>query len=146
MSDSQTQTPSVVRGQCLCGQVAAEVSVPFNRFFQCYCNRCRKKSGGAFAALLFTSADSLKWLKGEELVKRFDLPEAEVFSTAFCSNCGSPVPFLSRRPGVLSVPAGFLDDDPMIRPEANIFTEETVCWFEEGQQAPRFDQYPITPK
>ena len=42
----------------------------------------------------------------------------------------------------LIVPAGYVEGDPVIRPEANIFTEEKPCWFDDGQKAPAFDQYP----
>ncbi|MGQ8364441.1 GFA family protein [Glaciecola sp. 1036] len=131
-----------VSGSCLCGQVKCSVEGPFQRFFQCHCNRCQKKAGTAFAALLFTTPDKLTWVSGKELVKQYDLPEAERFRNAFCSSCGSQVPYPSRDNSYLVVPAGFLDDDPEIRPMANIFWQERPAWFDEGKQATCFDAYP----
>lgn len=131
-----------VKGSCLCGQVKSTVKGPFQRFYQCYCDRCQKKTGSAFASLLFTAPEAITWHSGENLIKRFDLPQAERFSNCFCTACGSQVPYLSRDGSFLIVPAGYIEDDPQIRAEANIFTEEKPCWFEESQKAPSFDQYP----
>ncbi|MDU0355345.1 GFA family protein [Paraglaciecola aquimarina] len=132
-----------VKGSCLCGQVKSTITGPFQRFYQCYCDRCQKKTGSAFASLIFTTPDKIEWHCGQQQTKRFDLPNAVRFSNNFCTNCGSQVPYLSRDGSQLVIPAGYLDDDPEIRPMANIFKEETPCWFDEGQAATKFDQYPV---
>ncbi len=133
---------NIVNGSCLCGEVTCNVTGPFDRFYQCHCDRCQKKSGSAFASLLFTSYDNLVWLSGEKSTKRFDLPNAERFSNAFCTHCGSQVPYISRDGKFLVTPAGFLNDDPQIVPQANIFIGEKACWFEAGQTATNFERYP----
>jgi len=129
-------------GSCLCGKVSSTVFGPFQRFYQCYCNRCQKKSGSAFASLIFTTPDKIEWHSGKEYIKRFDLPQALRFSNCFCTECGSQVPFVSRDGSLLLIPAGYLNGDPQIKPLANIFWEDKPCWYEEGQAAPKFDQYP----
>ncbi|WP_440876772.1 GFA family protein [Thalassotalea sp. PLHSN55] len=131
-----------IQGSCLCGKVSSVVTGPFKRFYQCYCDRCQKKTGSAFAALMFTTPDKIKWKSGEQLIKRFDLPEAARFSNCFCSECGSQVPYVSRDGAFLIVPAGYVEQDPEIRPSANIFWDEKPCWFEEGKSADKFSQYP----
>ncbi|MCF2946863.1 GFA family protein [Paraglaciecola aquimarina] len=131
-----------VTGSCLCGAVKSTVTGPFARFYQCYCDRCQKKTGSAFASLIFTAPDKIEWQSGKELIQRFDLPHAVRFSNCFCTTCGSQVPYESRDGTALVIPAGYLDGDPEIRPQANIFCEEKPCWFEEGQQAQKFNQYP----
>lgn len=131
-----------VSGSCLCGKVTSTVQGPFQRFYQCYCDRCQKKTGSAFASLIFTSPDSIEWHSGQPLIKRFDLPNAVRFSNCFCSECGSQVPYLSRDGSALVIPAGYLEGDPKITPQANIFCEEKPVWFDKGQAADQFDQYP----
>lgn len=131
-----------VSGSCLCGKVSSTISGTFNKFYQCYCDRCQKKTGTAFASLIFTTPDKIEWHSGQELIKRFDLPEAKRFSNCFCTHCGSQVPYESRDGAFLIVPAGYLNDDPKIRASANIFWEEKPCWFDEGQAAEKFEQYP----
>jgi len=131
-----------ITGSCLCGKVSSTVKGPFKKFYQCYCDRCQKKTGTAFASLMFTDPDKIEWHSGEELIKRFDLPEAERFSNCFCTNCGSQVPYISRDGGFLIVPAGYISGDPEIRPSANIFWEERPCWFDDGKSADTFKSYP----
>lgn len=132
-----------IHGSCLCGKVKATVHGPFKKFYQCYCDRCQKKTGSAFASLLFTDPQNIEWHCGKELTKRFDLPHAVRFSNCFCTECGSQVPYLSRDGSMLTIPAGYLDENPDIVPQANIFWSEKSCWYNEGQHAVKFDQYPI---
>jgi len=131
-----------ISGSCLCGKVSSTVTGPFKKFYQCYCDRCQKKTGSAFASLMFTAPDRIEWHSGKNLIKRFDLPKAERFSNCFCTNCGSQVPYISRDGSFLIVPAGYVSGDPEIRPSANIFWEERPCWFEEGKSADTFESYP----
>jgi len=131
-----------ISGSCLCGKVSSIIKGPFEKFYQCYCDRCQKKSGSAFASLLFTTPDKIEWLSGEILIKRFDLPEAIRFSNCFCTDCGSQVPYISRDGAFLVVPAGYISGDPEIRPSANIFWDERPCWFDEGKSAETFETYP----
>ena len=131
-----------ISGSCLCGKVSSTVTGPFNKFYQCYCDRCQKKTGSAFAALMFTTPDRIEWHSGKDIIKRYDLPEAERFSNCFCTECGSQVPYVSRDGAFLIVPAGYTDGDPEIRPAANIFWAERPCWFEEGKSADKFETYP----
>ena len=67
---------STLRGSCLCGAVAYNMSPPFVFFHQCHCSRCRKSSGSAYSANVLVKADQFGWTKGEELVKRWEHPEA----------------------------------------------------------------------
>lgn len=131
-----------IPGSCLCGTVTFEVSGPFEAFHWCHCSRCRKDTGSAHASNVFTRPGSIRWLSGGEAVKRFDLPEAERFAKAFCSRCGSPVPYINRSGTHLIVPAGSLDVDPGIAPQDNIHWRSRACWYEPGLAAPRFDDEP----
>ncbi len=133
---------SELEGSCLCGKVTCKVKGPFERFMQCFCDRCQKKSGSAFAALIFTTPDKIQWITGEDLVKCYDLPQAQRFRNCFCSECGSQVPYASRDNTYAIVPAGFISGEHNIKPTANIFWLEKPCWFDEDFPAPQFDAYP----
>lgn len=128
-----------IDGSCLCGKVRCTVEGPFQRFNQCYCDRCQKRTGSAFAALIFAAPENIEWHSGEAPAKRFDLPQAERFSTCFCSECGSPVPYISRNNSALVIPAGFIEGDPEVEPTANIYWDERACWCDAGQSA---ESYP----
>lgn len=131
-----------VKGSCLCGQVQYQVEGPFEHFHICHCSQCRRSTGSAHAANIFTSKDKIKWLSGEDLVKRFDPVEPDTISKCFCSHCGSLVPYTSAGSGKLIIPAGGLSADPQIRPEDNIFWEDRAPWYDGVATAPRFDAFP----
>lgn len=121
-------------GGCCCGAVSFTVKDDFKKFFFCHCEQCRKLSGSAHAANLFTLPTNITWTKGELLTKRFDHP-TRAFSRVFCSECGSGLPFLTQNKKFLIVPAGSLDQEPSKEVDANIFCEEQTHWHKTGLQA-----------
>jgi hypothetical protein len=124
-------------GSCLCGAVKYNVKGPFIRFFFCHCSRCRRSTGTAHAANIFTRAGNVSFLSGEEKIKRFDLPEAAQFARAFCTECGSPVPYVSRDGKVHVVPAGSLTGFNERKVDANVHWDSRAVWYEGGLAAPR---------
>jgi hypothetical protein len=42
-------------GSCLCGEVRYAISGSFDRFYLCHCAHCRKDTGSAHAANLFSA-------------------------------------------------------------------------------------------
>ena len=50
------------KGSCLCGEITFEIIGEFESFFLCHCERCRKDTGSAHAANLFSSSARLIWL------------------------------------------------------------------------------------
>lgn len=134
--------PERLRGSCLCGAVTYEVRAPFLRFAHCHCSRCRKATGSAHATNLYASPDRFAWTAGEEHVVRFDLPTAKSFATTFCRLCGSPLPHHTRSRRELVVPAGSLDDEPSLRPNARIFVDSTAPWACATDDVPGFSELP----
>ena len=131
-----------IAGSCLCGQVTFKVWGPYKGFRLCHCSRCQKASGSAHVANIFTAPDQIEFLSGSELVKRYDHLPAETFSKCFCSNCGSVVPYTNRPGTALIIPAGTLDADPGIVPEANIFWPDRASWYDSGVAAQHCEEYP----
>ena len=131
-----------VRGGCLCGRVQFEVEGPFDAFHLCHCSQCRRSTGSAHAANLFTAPERLRWITGEDLVQRFTPDEPDMISKCFCRHCGSLVPYTSLKSGRLVVPAGSLADDPGIPPNDNIFWRDRAPWYDAGLAAPQVAQEP----
>jgi hypothetical protein len=131
-----------IHGTCLCGRVQYQVSGPFDAFHLCHCSQCRRSTGTAHAANIFTSADRLQWLAGEELIKRYTPDEPDVISKSFCSHCGSLVPYTSLKSGRLIVPAGSLSEPPDIEPQDNIFWRDRADWYDAGLAAKHVAQFP----
>ena len=126
-------------GSCLCGAVAFEVEGAFESFFLCHCEYCRKDTGSAHAANLFSSGARLRWLSGADKVSTFDLPSTR-HSKCFCSICGSALP--KRSEGLLAVPAGSLNSDVPLRPNAHIFCASRAKWDDALEKVPQLAQFP----
>jgi hypothetical protein len=131
-----------ITGGCLCGRVRYQVTGPFDAFHLCHCSQCRRSTGSAHAANIFTRPENLQWLAGEELVKRYIPDEPDVISKAFCSHCGSLVPYTSLKSGRLIIPAGSLDEAPGIDPQDNIFWRDRAAWYDAGLAAEHIEQFP----
>lgn len=126
-----------VSGSCLCGSVHYEIRGDARRFYHCHCQRCRKTTGTGHATnILVTPESSLSWKKGEELLKRYKVPDAERFYNCFCSSCGSPMPRVVPQLGGIVIPAGTLNDDPPIKPQARIFWGSRAEWSCSGDELP----------
>jgi len=133
---------STVRGSCLCGSVQYELRGEPKKFYHCHCKRCRKATGTGHASNLFLQPGSLTWLKGEELVRSYKVPEAQRFTNSFCSNCGGRVPRYVKEADAVILPAGSLDGEPPIRPQARIFWDSRADWSCAGDGLPTFPEYP----
>lgn len=130
-----------VKGSCLCGKVSFTLANEFKQFHLCHCLQCRKITGSAHASNLFISLDSIEWNSGQELIKTFDHPDNN-FRKVFCSECGSGLPYESRRVPMLVVPAGSLDDEPEMEPMDHLFWTERSAWYESAKDKPVFDGFP----
>ncbi|WP_368881643.1 GFA family protein [Shewanella algae] len=108
------------RGSCLCGKVRFEISAELQQFFLCHCSRCRKDSGSAHSANLFSDSAELTWLSGQDAITAFTLPGTR-HSRHFCAVCGSALPKAVKGSHLLQIPAGSLDDEPGLTPQAHIF-------------------------
>ena len=128
------------RGSCLCGAVAFEAQSP-SEFRYCHCTRCRKSRGTPFAANMFVGLGDFRWLRGQDEVSKFRMPNAQRFGNWFCRVCGSPVPREVPALNVILIPAGSLDDDPGVRPAYHIFVNFKAAWEEISDALPQHAEY-----
>lgn len=86
--------------------------------------------------------DSVRWLRGEELLTWYKVPEAERFATNFCKNCGSLMPRIAPDMSMAVIPAGTLDSDPGLEPMARIFYDSRAEWSCDADDVPKYAEYP----
>jgi hypothetical protein len=130
-------------GSCLCGDVRFEIEGTFEQFYLCHCEFCRKDTGSAHAANLFSSTASLKWISGQHKVREFKLP-ATRHGKSFCSRCGSALPMTQMEGKLLVVPAGSLDSEIRIRPNAHIFISSKASWDDSLDKVPAVATFPAS--
>ncbi|WP_442581526.1 GFA family protein [Mesorhizobium sp. ASY16-5R] len=126
-------------GSCQCGGVSFRISGAFESFFLCHCSRCRKDTGSAHAANLFSSEAAVTWLSGQGSIKTYRVPETR-HEKSFCSECGSALPRVQD--GFVVVPAGSLDSAVPIRPTAHICFASRAEWDERLEDVARMDGLP----
>ena len=111
----------MMRGACLCGGVAFEVTGPLRPIIACHCTQCRKMSGhfwAATSALLdqfrLSEAKGLRWFYASPLAKR-----------GFCKDCGAFLFWqptdedrISFAPGALKGPTGLTIESEWFLPDA----------------------------
>src|SRR6218665_1449267 len=131
----------IFTGACLCGAVHYEVEGTFEHFYLCHCQHCRKDTGSAHAANLFSSQATLKWISGEDKITSFTLPSTR-HSRSFCSICGSALPNVQTEGRLLVVPAGSLDTPIAKKPDAHIFVASKANWDENLGEIPMREKYP----
>ncbi|MEO1658370.1 MAG: GFA family protein [Pseudomonadota bacterium] len=97
----------MAKGRCLCGAVTYEAEGNFDSVQICHCTDCQRWSGGPFFGV---SADSIitngreTWFRSSEWAER-----------GFCGNCGSTLFWRLHNGGSLTVTAGSLDDQSVLR-------------------------------
>lgn len=138
MSEKPNKTTA---GSCLCGSITFEISGSFESFFLCHCSRCRKDTGSAHAANLFSSTARITWLSGQALIKTYQVPSTR-HQRSFCSTCGSAVPSLPMDGALLVVPAGSLDSEIDKRPDAHICYASRATWDRQSEDIPIIDGLP----
>lgn len=129
-------------GSCLCGSVRYTISGEHKRFYHCHCQSCRKASGTGHATNILLKPDSVHWSSGEDLLKSFRPPDAERFTSTFCSKCGSPMPRVLPELDIVVVLAGSLDNAPDVTPQARIFWESRADWSCDAGGLPVYAEYP----
>ncbi|KYG64100.1 aldehyde-activating protein [Bdellovibrio bacteriovorus] len=128
-------------GSCLCGQVKFEMVGEFESFFLCHCKFCQKDTGSAHGANLFSAGGHLNWISGVAKVQTFILPSTR-HTKSFCQECGSALPNLQMDGKLVVVPAGSLDTEVTIKPNAHIFCASRANWDEGLESVKKFETFP----
>ena len=131
----------IITGACLCGAVRFQIAGKFESFFLCHCARCRKDTGSAHAANLFSSAAEITWLSGNDSIKSYRVP-ATRHEKSFCTECGSALPSVQLQGDLLIVPAGSLDSVIEMRPNAHICFASRAQWDTGLEDLPKIDGLP----
>lgn len=131
-----------MKGECVCGQVAYEVTTEVDKLYQCHCTICQKQTGSASQTGFFVEVEQFRWLQGENLITQYRKESG--YSVSFCSVCGATVPNLFRSGDRYWLPAGAFLGLQQAKVENHIFVADKAEWDEIGGDAAQHDGfYPV---
>jgi len=124
----------MLKGSCLCGAVAFDVSKTPQRTVACHCGQCRKMSGHLWAAAIvdeddisFTKTRSLKWFASSNFARR-----------GFCAECGSSLFWKHTEEPFRAVALGAFFDSP-----ADLKLQRHIMGSRKGDYYDIHDQLPV---
>ena len=124
-----------IKGQCLCGSVAFEITTSIPVVDACHCKMCQRWSGGPFIGasisrdsdIAFAYDDTLTWYDSSDWARR-----------GFCSVCGSSLFYkLNDQPEHWAIAAGCLDLPDGVRMQHEIFVDEKPGYYAFAGDHPR---------
>ncbi len=132
-----------IRGSCLCGGIGFEVAAkPPIGIGICHCSRCRKTGGPANVTVL---AESFQWIRGEELVVRYEPEPPFNLIRSFCRVCGTHLGVPETHPKLFPIAAAVFDDDPVARPVLHEYVDDKAPWYEIHDDLPQYPRDPPLP-
>jgi hypothetical protein len=117
----------MLKGSCLCGEVAYTVAGPVESASHCFCTMCQKQHGAGAGTYANVARADLRIERGEECVTEF--ASSEQGRRAFCRRCGSTLFWRSEEtPDRIAVTLGTLDTpftDPV---EIELHSDTRPSW------------------
>ncbi len=118
----------MLSGGCACGAVRYECEADPVFMLNCHCRACQRASGSAYAAILAVPRAAVR-MRGEPRYHSVIGGSGNPVERGFCQACGSQVTIkIGRRPDVLGLQAGCLDDPSVYRPTKDLFTADAQPW------------------
>lgn len=127
-------------GTCLCGALRYELDGPISFLTHCHCSMCRKHHGASFATWAAAPIGGFRWRSGEDAVASY--ASSGQGERRFCRRCGSVAPSMMPAYGLAVVPAGNLEGDLGVEPQAHWFVGSKAPWDEITDRLPQHAEYP----
>ncbi len=129
-------------GSCLCGKITFAADKFLPRVGHCHCKMCQKFHGAAFSTFVEVKLADFHWLTGHELLTEYQAENQSV--RKFCRNCGSSLVFESkynRADQTLEIALASFDQHQQVKPDAHIYVQSKVQWFELNDNLPKYLAY-----
>lgn len=127
------------QGGCLCEVIRYEITAAIEKIVYCHCQRCRKASGSAFAAVAPVSRSDFLMTQGQEYLKSYSSPTG--VHRAFSGQSGSPIiGYRESDPDTVRVRIGTLDTPLEAKLGAHIFVASKAEWYDIHDDAPQYTE------
>lgn len=130
----------MIRGSCLCGQVAVDITGQIEAVIHCHCSKCRKSSGSAYSTNGFVAKTDFAVTKGAQQLGRYETAPGKI--RYFCRTCASPIYSTSETtPNFIRLRLGILDTDIDARPTSHNFITSKANWEELNAPLPCYEEH-----
>lgn len=128
-------------GSCHCGKVVFEINGSLSDVNYCYCETCRKLSGGAYSVVTRVSSDKFNVIRGNELLHTYESsPGKERY---YCNVCCSPIYVtVKSQPEFVRIRLGVLDFEPKVNIVGHIWVSEKPKWYSINDLLPQYQEWP----
>ncbi len=126
-----------MRGHCLCQAIEYEVDAIGTIKF-CHCRTCQLAQGAPYIAAGAVKREQFRWIKGQDKLTHYESSPGK--KRFFCSQCGTPLLADKAILPYVSLRVVTLDNDPNLRPQEHIWTENDCPWTLDNEQLPRYLQ------
>ena len=119
-------------GQCLCGKVHVEISVPARWAWHDHSRASRRAHGAAYATYVGSWRSRFRVTKGKSGLTHFE--DATTGDTrSFCARCGTPIAYARKRaPQMVNLPRALFDGRTGREPLYHIAVAEAPEWAYRG--------------
>ena len=129
----------MIKGSCLCGEIAYEYRAEITEVAICHCSLCKKAQGTPFATNAHIRSKYFSYTKGSELTKAFYSSTNK--KRVFCSNCGSPL--YSQRtdmPEVMRLRLGTVTEGDIPKPHYEQYCVSKSVWYNQDSNRPAYSK------
>ena len=132
-------TAEALSGQCHCGTVRWQVTLPPKLVINCHCNMCRQLSGADYSSWVVFPAAQFSLLAGQGGITAYQVTEQ--FSKTFCATCGATVSAInnSKFPGCVYVARGNITTPAELLVNFQVFTHDKAPWVCLHENIPDFN-------
>ena len=130
-------------GGCQCGAIRYAIASFPLLLYTCNCTDCQRQSGSAFALSMPVRFSDFRILQGEPKGWRRASPSGTPVISRSCADCGTRLyGERDRRPEVVNLRAGTLDDTSWLVPAAHFFMRSAQPWLQPAPGAACFETQP----
>lgn len=130
---------NTIEGQCHCGTVRWQATLPPKIVINCHCNLCRQLSGADYSSWVVFPASQFSLLAGQEAITHYHATEHT--RKTFCASCGSTVSAVnnSKFPGCVYVARGNITTHAELPVNFQVFTNDKAPWVHPDDNIPVFN-------
>ena len=136
--NTTSQPSSTLKGSCLCGAIAYEISGAIGDIVHCHCQTCRKAHASAFSSVAAVDDSDFKIHDRQTLRSFTSSPGKQRF---FCEQCGTQIYAKRDDTAHVILRLGSLDTPIASKEKEHIWLAQKADWYTLNSRLPEHDEF-----